>query len=123
MLQISEAAQGYLTCLSLTAQGCKETLAWVCSERIAPAAQQSGLMESQHKGLGDFCHQPSHKYNFCLLESKTQSLAYEVVCKVRQILQQRAEVILMFVFYISDIFYLNLQLKYITDVNIGESLQ
>lgn len=29
----------------------------------------------------------------------------------------------MFVFYISDIFYFNLQLKYITGVNTGESLQ
>lgn len=96
---------------------------WVPRDRTAPAAQQSGLMESQHKGLGAFCHQPSPKHNFCLLESKTQTLACEVICKVRQIFQQRTEVILMFVFYISDIFYFNLQLKYITGVNTGESLQ
>lgn len=110
MLQTSEVAQGSLTCLSGTAQGCEETLAWVPSDRTAPAAQQSGLRESQHKGLRDFWHQPSHKHNFFFLDSKLQTLAYKVICKVRQIYQQRAEAILMF--YISHIFYFSLQLKY-----------
>lgn len=70
---------------------------------------QLRLMESQHKGLGDCWHQPSCKHNFCLL--KTQTPAYKF-CKVRQIHQQKAEVILMFVFCISDTFYFNLQLYY-----------